>query len=205
MASQVDYCNAALLMLAQDRAIASMGEQTKDARVFTRVYDRVRDLVLAEHDWPFALSAQALAPSAEAPLPGWGYRYAVPAECLRLVAVTGERGVRGLLAGASDGRMAFETCSGAQETDLVTDQAEAYALYVQRVTDTGRYPPLFGQALSCRLAIEVAPALAGELGLRLAQKLTQDYEIAAAKAIALGHGQSHETQFPVTPSVAARA
>lgn len=219
MASQVDYCNGALTKLAQGVPIASMSETTPAARAFTRCYDRILDLVLAEHPWPFTLTAVALALDAtDASFPGWEYRYAEPSDCITKLAVCGEEGVRASLQAATvwtysndshrlplgDGRVEFDVVYGSQQTCIVTDLEDAHLIYAARVTDTGRFPPLFGEALSCRLAMEVAPTLAGELGLRLAQKLEGDYRVALNRAAVHGMNESHEIQRGVTPSLAAR-
>jgi hypothetical protein len=215
--SQVDLCNAALIKIAQDIPIAAMSESSKAARAFTRVYGSALDLVLTEHPWPFTLKAVALSPSPDAAFPGWAYRYDEPSDCLTKLAVCSSDGVRAGLAAASlwsydggqalplgDGRVDFETVWGSQATNIVTDLSGAYLIYSMRVVDIGRFPPLFCEALSCQLAVAVAPALAGELGVRLAQKLQQDYEVARAKAIAHGFNESRDRQQATTPSVAAR-
>lgn len=212
-ASQVDLCNAALTKLAQDIPIVALAEQSKAARVFTRCWDRVLDLVLCAHAWPFAIKAQALAPSPDAAFPGWAYRYDVPEDALNVLAVCPASGIRAATRATcqydtalpmTDGRADFETVWGSQAANLVTDLEGAYVLYVARITQTARFPPLFGEALACRLAIEAAPALAGELGVRLAQKLQQDYVVADAVAIAAALNESRTLLQATTPSVAAR-
>jgi hypothetical protein len=190
-----------------------MSESSKAARVFTRCYDRVLDLVLSRHAWPFALKAQALAASPDAAFPGWAYRYEVPSDCLNALAVCDANGVRASLKAVAgcdtplpltDGRVDFDTVWGSQASNIVTDLAGAYLIYTVRVTETGRFPPLFGEALACRLAMEAGPALAGELGVRLAQKLQQDYEVARAEAIAQALNEGRDTLQAATPSVQAR-
>ena len=75
MTSQVDICNLALAKLSQDITIASMSERSKEARTFSRLWDPMRDLVLADREWPFAVKAVRLALDPEDPLPGWALRY----------------------------------------------------------------------------------------------------------------------------------
>lgn len=219
MSSQVDICNAALIKIGQDAPIAALAEGTKAGRAFNRVWDRVLDLVLTAHPWPFALDAQALAPSPDPLFPGWAYRYVVPATCMTALAVCGAAGVRAGVSAYSrgwdtdpaypvmpgfDGRADYEMVYGTQGTDLVTDQAEAYLIFASRATDVERFPPLFAEALACRLAAEVAPPLAGELGIRLRQTLLQDYAMALSMAITHGFNQSRDQLQPMTPSRAAR-
>lgn len=217
MASQVDICNAALVKIGQDVPIVSLSENTKAGRTFSRVWSRALDHVLAEHPWPFSITAEAMQLSTEAEFPGWAYRYEEPANCLTKLAVCSENGVRATVSAAldwtyadsrrlpyGDGRAPFETVYGAQATCIVTDLDEAFLVYAARVSDTDRFPPKVVEALACRLAIEVAPALAGELGLRLGQALEQRYAVALNSAIVHALNEAHPDPMPVAGSVAAR-
>lgn len=213
MASQVDICNLALGKLAQDKTISSLSEQSKEARLFGRVWDLKRDEVLADAMWPFALTSVALAQANDAPLLGWTYRYARPADCLTLVAVTDENGMRlGRRLGDWCDPMGslrqryayeYEVTHGEQSSCICTDIEAAYAVYITRIEDTGRYPPKFVEALACKLAEEIAPALIGDAGLNKKGDLKQLY------LIALGNASAHDfneaaTSPSVTPAIAAR-
>lgn len=218
MASNVDICNLALMKIAQDLPINSLTESTKAARTLSRVFDTKRDQLLAMHPWPFALKAQALSEvSGEDPPPGWELRYAYPSDCLLALAVTDESGVRNGMSRLSavglqddsgwyarSGFAAFDTVYGASATSIVSDLEEAYLLYVKRVTESNRFPPLFVDALACFLALEIAPAIAGETGLRMAPTLRQAFDAARSTAICAAFNESRETIEYVTPSVAAR-
>lgn len=214
--SKVDLANAALVDLAQDIPIASFSEATKHARLFNRSFDRIRDLVLGEHAWPFAMTSVALALQVQSPLPGWTYRYTYPSDCLNALAVTDENGIRGGMALASsgsesqpwlvwrNGQQAFAVVHGTQDTSIVTDLEEAYLIYIARVDDVGRYPPKFAEALVKRLAWQLAPAIMGELGFKAQRQLRENYEMARAEAIAHAYNEARETIEFTTPSLAAR-
>ena len=216
MASRTDIANAAIIKLAQDIPIAALTERTKAGILFNRIFDPMLDLVLASHAWPFALKSVALAEAAEDPLPGWGYRYAYPSDCVNALALTDEGGIRGTVSTIiatwceetahtfRDGRLAFEVTYGEQDTSIAADLEDAYLIYVSRVTDASRYPILFQEALACRLALEAAPVLKGELGLREAPRLRENYLMALAEAKAQTFNESRETREYITPSVAAR-
>lgn len=218
MAGQVDIINMAYGKLAQDRGISSLADQTKEARTATRVWDTVRDIVLEARNWPFALKAEALALDAEAPQPGWLYRYSVPAECLTLKAVVDEAGLRSQrhLSGLCEpdylahlkrsGAYDYDMAYGANGTSILSDLPQAYAVYVMRVTDTGRFPAHFIDALACRLAAELAPPIIGEQGLRVRQTiLERDYMAALSLAAEHSMNQTRTRLEPVTPALAARA
>lgn len=213
--SKVDLANAALIDMAQDIPIASFSEATKHARLFNRSFDRIRDLVLAEHSWPFALTSVALALQAQDPLPGWEYRYTYPSDCIDALAVCDENGIRQGISLASsseigqfvmwrNGQQAFEVVHGTQDTSIVTDQDLAYLIYVTRVDDVSRYPPLFAEAVIKRLAWMLAPAVMGDLGFKAQGRLQENYEMARAKAIAHAYNESRENVEATTPSLAAR-
>lgn len=214
--SKVDLANATLVDLAQDIPIAAFSDATKHARLFNRSFDRIRDLLLAEHAWPFAVTSVALALQAQDPLPGWTYRYAYPSDCLNALAVTDENGIRAGMAMASsgsdsqpwmvwrNGQQAFQIVHGTQDTSIVTDLERAYLIYVSRVEDVGRYPPKFAEALVKRMAWQLAPAVMGELGFKAQDRLRQNYEIARAEAIAHAYNEARETIEFTTPSLAAR-
>lgn len=216
MASQVDICNFALLKQTQDIAIAAITENTKAARTFNRVWDTTRDLVLAEHSWPFALKAEPLAEVLQAPFPGWAKRYAYPSDCITALSVCPAEGVRlgmSLFRGcyADDwrvqqfiGRTPFEVTHGEQDTSIATDLDTAYLIYTARVEETARYPAMFVDALACKLAHYTAPAIMGELGFRAQQQLEQNYQLARANAIAHGMNQAVEDPPATTPSIVAR-
>ncbi len=211
MASQVDVVNLALGKLAQDRGIAAMTDQSKEARVASRMWDIVRDEVLEARNWPFALKAQSLALDAEDPMPGWEYRYSLPSDCLTVRAITDETGIRGARGlelfncrGQAD-VYDYELAYGAQGTSILTDLPNAYAVYVVRVIDTDRYPAHFVNALACRLAAEMAPAIIGEAGLRVKQTMMErDYVAALSQAHEHSANQARRNLEALTPALAAR-
>lgn len=217
MASAVDICNLALGKLSQDVPIANFQERSKEARTFARIYDHQRDLVLAERIWPFATKAEPLALQGQASMLGWQYRYTYPVDCVQVLAVCDSGGVRyGLqaigcassiqeLSGLSwPGRYSYDVHYGEQDTSISSDLSEAYLIYTMQVEDTGRFSAMFIEALACKLALEAARPIIGELGLRLKNQLEQDFEYALSKASANAQNEARESIQPLTPSLAAR-
>ncbi len=200
MTSQVQICNLALGKLAQDITITSLTERSKEARVFSRLWDPMRDLVLADRLWPWAMRAQRLAVDAEAPMPGWEIRYARPSDCITAVAVTGEQGMRmgRRLSSWCDDRFVrnygiqFEQAMGEQGTTLLCDQAEAWLVYVARVEDPERFPAHFVDALACKLAEEAAPTIIGGNGFSNKSGLKQLYQVALSQAAAHDFNEADE-------------
>lgn len=206
--SKVELCNAALSKLGQDVRITSLSENTKAARALNVAFDRVLDFVLADGIWPFALKYGALAVKAQATL-GWTYRYDYPDEALTVLAVSDERGIRSYRDLLSIGQAVdgpdFEVQHGDDGTAILADIADAYVVYVARIDEPTRWPPLFVETLACRLALDVAPVIAAELGLKLGPNLLQQYEYAKAKAQTHDFNESSEVLYrSFSPTMASR-
>lgn len=216
MATQTDIYNLALYKIAQSISVASINDEAKSADVLNRLWDHARDLVLSDRTWPWAIRAAALAQSTEDAQPGWAYRYEYPNDCITAKAVTDLNGLRQVrtLSNYCDpdfirgiwgsGAFDFETSYGEQATTINTDVKSAYLVYIVRVEDTGRYSAQFAEALACRLAVDAAPPLVGDIGLNSKTRLMQDYAYALTNAGAHSMNEGREDQEPVTPSMAAR-
>lgn len=56
MASVINICNIALARIGNSRTINSLTEKTKEAYTCNLFYESMRDAVLADNDWNFAMS-----------------------------------------------------------------------------------------------------------------------------------------------------
>lgn len=169
MASSVQICNQALAKLGAQR-ITDLLDDTRNARVLNAIYDIKRDAELAAHPWTFAITRAQIPASSTAPSFGWLRRFPLPSDCLRLVEV-GE-------AGADYDPAGFEVEGGA----ILTDNGSPLKIrYVQRVTNSGLYPPLFVESFACRLAGEVAEELTQNLSKRDAAWAERRQAIAEAR------------------------
>lgn len=148
MSADVDIVNAALVKLGE-QTIASLSEDVKPARLASFIYADVRDAVLRAHPWNFALKRALLAASTAAPTWGYVYAYNLPADpdyCLRALTVNGENQYSGKW--KVEGRQIL--------TDL---GAPLKLLYISRATVVDDWDALFREALSARLAAELAEPL----------------------------------------------
>lgn len=101
---------------------------------------------------------------------GWGYRYPIPADCIRMLPVR--------LDGEFEGRIVPHEI---EQGYILTDQgAEIYARYIQEFTDASRFDPLFKEALAARLATKLAHWLTGKMAM--VQLLGASYNTAIDKA-----------------------
>ncbi len=142
MASVVDICNRALDKLGHG-AITSLTDDTKASNLCSRTWDIVRDQVLRDHPWNFAVKRATLAPSATAPDWGFSYQHPFPSTFLRLIEVrdlsTGEYQVEGRF--------------------ILADSDTLYIRYIAQITDSREYDSLFVDAVATRMALEMCEAL----------------------------------------------
>src|SRR5210317_2378918 len=84
MSSVVQICNIALTNVGETK-IAALNEENERARVVNLRYEDCRDSVLRSHPWNCAVHRVEL--SADVTAPAWGYakRFALPADCLRVL------------------------------------------------------------------------------------------------------------------------
>lgn len=154
MASVVDICNLALSHLGDSATVSSIDppEGSAQAEHCARFYPTARDVVLEAHDWTFATRRVALAQSGTPPS-AWAYAYALPASCIRVLAVLDP-------AATSD----QDTQDFVEEGGyLYTNQADAVVKYTTRVTDTTKFSPSFTEALAWLLASYLTgPVLKGD-------------------------------------------
>lgn len=212
--SQTDIINLAIFKLAQDKTITSISDEAKAARVFNRLWQPTVDLVLSDGIWPWAMKSQALALSSNDDTQGWGYRYSRPNDCLTAWAVTDESGLRGLrvygglrgvgLSQAQSLLVDFDQVHGDAETEILTDLQHARLVYTVRVTDTGRFPAHFVDALASRLAADGAGAIIGEVGLNAKPRLMQEYTLSRSLAAAHDYNESRNSIESDTPALLAR-
>ena len=86
MTSAVQICSNALLELG-DKPIASFAENNDRTRLVSNLYTMKRDKVLRLNDWKCAIKRVILSPDSTAPEFEWGYRFAMPADLLRVLSI----------------------------------------------------------------------------------------------------------------------
>ena len=150
MASQVSICNLACTMMGA-KPILSMDEDTKTARIFRRIWDIVRDEVLRDHPWNFAIKRVILPQLSTAPAFGYAFAYELPADYIRLQFV-GEDELDDVV---------YEV----EGRTIVTDEPICYLKYTSRVTDTGLFDTKFAAAMAAKLAVYSAWAITASPGM----------------------------------------
>jgi hypothetical protein len=147
--SETEIANIALSRLGNSLQIASLSENTKEARLCNLNYAACRDATLRAHPWNFATRRANLAQDATAPAFEYAYRYALPANpdyCLKVV------------------RTALEAYGSPDDYRvegrfLLSNEGTVGIEYIARVTDVAQFDDDFVDCLAGRLAAEVCPAL----------------------------------------------
>lgn len=146
MASEVEICNRALQKLGAKRII-SLSDDSVNARACNVAYVPVRDALLEDHFWRFAIERAELA--ADAMTPAWGRAnsFQLPSDYICLAPSYPEDN--------------FNSKDWVIEglKILTDDTAPIYIRYVKRVTDPNAMTSLFREMLSTELAFELCEEL----------------------------------------------
>lgn len=157
-ASPVAIANSALLLLNEDQ-ITSFGDPRLSARILSTQYDIQRQALLRAYRWSFATKRAILAPEVDTPIFGFGYKFLLPTDCLRLIGLYDTN--------SSDGQRNY---TGSDETYkvegryILCDLNPLYITYTGDVTNTTDMDALFSEALAFQLAKTLAMPLTNDTG-----------------------------------------
>jgi len=155
MASKITICNQALTMLGVG-AISGFDDLSAQAIACANLWDNVRDSVLRAGAWDCAVRRLEISPLADEPLFEFGYKYALPDGCLRVLSIT------------NDLRQADYQIEG---RELLCNESTIYLRYVARVED----PALWDVGLRDVMAAAMAAELAYPLVREQAPIMRQEY------------------------------
>jgi hypothetical protein len=137
-----------------------------EAVVCARCFASVRDKLLQAHPWLFARKD---APPAQlsASLSGWRFTYALPADCLKMLAL-----VPGTRPETQNAEALYYHGTGAVSLShyeiigrtLCCNHKNVRLRYTARVADTTLWPPCFAGAFCSMLAAEIAPSVCPSAG-----------------------------------------
>lgn len=154
--SAVDIANMALSHLGTGR-IELLTETSVEAAEANTWYDFARTQVLEDFDWTFARQRTDLTTHNDDALEDeWAYRYAYPADCLKLRKLVNP-------AGRDDDAVPFELnlSEDGTEKTILTDLNDAVAVYTKDIQNTALFDRHFILAMSYLLAHYMAFALTG--------------------------------------------
>ena len=160
--SQTDIYNRALTKLGSE-LISSPTQNVDRARVLDAMYPIVRDSVLRDNPWNFAVKRTILAVSGTTPAWEWGYQFLLPSDFIMLMEVKDQEKYK------------------IEGEYILTDQENNLNIkYIYRNEDTAKYDSLFVEALACKLAFEACERITQSNTKK--ENLERDYETAMSKA-----------------------
>lgn len=168
--SRVRICNQALTRVSGTPITAfedAITIKSKEAIFCVENYEDIRDEVLSAADWTFATERFVRSdPDTSTPTIGWGNKFLIPANVLRVSAVSNRQDVEDLrqypVAWERKGNYIF-----------VRDQVVVFDAVI-REENTAIYDPMFVQCLVTRLAMQAAIPIAKNRNLR--KELEESYE-----------------------------
>lgn len=169
--NNTDICNMALNHIGRE-TIASLNEDTEAARTCKIHYDIQRRVLLRNYTWSFAAKTAKLA-QLDATVPGWGYVYAYPNDCVQCRKIFNEDNSWVVLRKNFAGNM-DQVVLNDNTKALVCDHADAFLQYTYDVKDADLFPEDFTQALAFYLAGDIAMPLTGSQQLAQSMKAQGD-------------------------------
>lgn len=165
MPSVTDLCNDSLATIGEG-PITAIDDGTIKANHCDRIFETLRDAVLRDHIWNFALKRIELAQTTT-PVFDWDYAFTLPADCLRVIRM-----------GDND-----DTPWKIEGRRLVTNTSTAKILYIAIITDMNVWDTMAFQGLATWMASKLATAIKRDI--KLAAGLRELYKdiLRDAKAI----------------------
>jgi len=160
--SQVLIANMALSNIGTKSEIASLDENSVEAKQCKLWYDLSRKQALEAFDWGFARKRLTLALHADdAPEDRWAYRYQYPADCITARYIENPGGPT-----ADAVPFEIELSDDGSTKSIVTDMEDAKLIYTFDQQQTGIFSLHFVETLSHLLASHIALKLTGKRSIK---------------------------------------
>lgn len=198
-----DVCNQALAAVAAKARITSISPPDSgsiEAEHCARYYSEAIESLLEMHEWSFATKRVALVKAGDTDTTSWLYRYQIPSDMCRAIAVLPEGVTHDRI---SEGiRAPVEFVRELDEDGIMriyTNEVDATLRYTAWVTDPNKWSPLFRQAVVAMLASKLAgPLWRGQEGESVKQRCLRDVEVYLARAKASDSNQQKVRPSPQT-------
>jgi len=182
--SPVAICNVALSWLGGE-LIISLDDPSDEAKLCKANYEMLRDAVLEEREWTFAVARIELVALTEKPTYGFSQAFQIPANVLRILQVSkgvSTDGVPSARRGTGLGRERRVDWVREGNKVLVNESDAVSARVLVQVTDTNQFSPTFDQAFAARMAMDLAIPLTNsdKLQVSMAKMYGEKLRIAAA-------------------------
>jgi hypothetical protein len=149
------------------------GGAQEEAISCVRYFAGVRDELLSLYPWVFARKSAAPAQLGVNPLPGWEYAFSLPADCLKVLAVTW------------NGRRSLFRYYEIVGRTMGANVSPLHIMYTARITDTNLWDGAFSDAFCALLAGEMGASVMGEPQLIGMMEQRAALHIANARAAGL--------------------
>jgi hypothetical protein len=146
MASSVDICNGALIILGEDNVVAIPQDGSAPSEVLNSIYESRRDYLLRRYVWKFAKKMAILGPVSTTPAFDWTYAFNLPGDFLKLVKDSN----------IVEGDYTFSNGM------ILSNSSSINLTYIARITDVNQFDSMFRLALSALLARDSAKAITGK-------------------------------------------
>ena len=147
MASQIDICKMALVLLGAQR-ITALSDTSEEAIKLNIIFEPSRKAEIESFPWNFATKRATLALLTETPDHKYSYLFQLPSDCLRVIRL-------------SDPDIEYRV----EGDKIATDETEIEIEYIANITDTSKFPSLFVAALAARLAWELSISITDKEGI----------------------------------------
>jgi len=161
--SEVQIAKLALQHLGDRYDITSLTEDGTEAEQVNLVFANLRDALIREHPWKFALRYYTPSALAGTPPARWGYMYTYPSDALKVWRIVNPADPHG----DTLPPLKWSIARNSNDTKvLLTDEAEPEFEYSKQVVDSSEFDANFDMALSYRIAEAIAMPITGDLGIK---------------------------------------
>ena len=194
-ASAEAICNQALTWVGAN-TIGSLSDTSDEAVICNANYEPLRDTVLAEREWAFAVErAGPVAAEVALPINGFDKKFALPAGTIRVLQVSNAS--EDAAASNTLGIGRYNRVEWLREGEFIVALGveQIFIRYIQQITDTTKFPAYFDQALAARLAMDLAIPLTNSrlLQREMAALYGEKLRIAAAADGSQGRSYRNRT------------
>ena len=189
MPSVVDICNHAMDLLGA-ATITSLTENSKEARLCNRNFDKLRDDVFRSHPWNTAITRATLAKDSTAPAFGFANQFTLPTNpyCLRVLSFWNSSVDNDVA--AYDSNVMYKI----EGRKILSNEGSCSITYIARITDTEQYDSLLSSAIAHRLASETAYAITGSNSVAQAMQGMYEVRLREAKSVDAMEGYPEQPQ-----------
>lgn len=188
MTSTVEICNLALARIGV-QTINSLTEGSAQSTHCGLLYAPTRDALLRMVPWRFATARQTLAALADATAPAeWSHVYQLPSDCLAARYIEPPGGLSACADMADPDPVVVSLNAPAtpkfevRGRTVLTHQPDAVLIYTAQIENPTQFDPLFVEALSYKLAADLAMPLQSDREMR--NLMMRDFRLLMSSAMA---------------------